>query len=158
VGCRQWQTRQGAVITQLMPKLIPLSRVLVQRLYQGDRKVITAPFLAGLTLPGIALWFMDRGTRHYRRRAGQITGVSLQLKTQTTEQETVAIATYFAQTWGITWGLVRDAAPQGYRQRDRYALRLGAQASRDFFAQIAAYLPPTVLPLFDPSHNRTATT
>lgn len=152
VGQRQWQSRRGQHIVQLLPQQIPLSRVLVQRLYQGDRKLIRTNLLAGLTQPGLALWFMDRGTRHYVRQSatGTIKGVEFYLNTLTSKAESETIAAYFRETWAIHWGLTS--------YHHHYRLRLGTQASRQFFALIAPYLLPQLKPLLDPSDNRTATT
>jgi hypothetical protein len=150
VDYRQWQTRQGQTIVQLHPKQIPLSRVLVQRLYQGDRQVIRPQFLRGLTLPGVALWFMERGARRYKRQDGQIRAVELCLNTLTSKSESDAIADYFREQWDVHWGLSRF--------HQKYRLRLGTQAGQRFFEQLKPYLHPNLQPLLNPSNNRTATT
>lgn len=150
VGLRQWQTRKGEVKVQLLPQQTPLSRVLVQRLYRGDRKVIQRSFLDYLTLPGLALWFMDRGARRYKRCQGKIKAVELLLNTLTSKAESEAIAIYFQQTWGIQWGLAKH--------HQHYRLRLGTQASQEFFVLVSPYLHPNLQPLLNPADNRTATT
>ncbi|NEO88171.1 MAG: DNA endonuclease [Spirulina sp. SIO3F2] len=151
VALRQWQTRNGHQMIQLLPTQIPLSRVLVQRLYRGNHKVIRTTLLTGLTPPGLALWFMDRGSRHYihQRKTQTIKGVELYLNTLTPQAESETIAAYFRERWDIHWGLIR--------YHHRYRLRLGTQASRQFFELIAPYVLPSLKPLLDPSDNRTAT-
>ncbi|MEM8639209.1 MAG: DNA endonuclease [Cyanobacteria bacterium P01_G01_bin.54] len=152
VALRQWQTRKGEQMLQLHPRQIPLSRILVQRLYRGAHKQIQRQFLTGLTRPGLAIWFMDRGSRHVRRepKTGQIKGVDLFLNTRTAEAESEAIAAYFREIWQVYWGFVRFG--------QRYRLRLGSQASRQFFQLIEPDLHPALKPLLDPSDHRTATT
>ncbi|MGB0560305.1 MAG: DNA endonuclease [Spirulinaceae cyanobacterium] len=152
VALRQWQTRQGHQMLQLHPRQIPLSRVLVQRLYRGDRKWVGSQFLMSLTRPGLALWVMDRGSRRFRRepKTGQIKGVELFLNTLTSKVESEAIAAYFRDIWQVHWGFVRF--------HQYYRLRLGSQASRQFFQLLEPDLHPALKPLLDPSDHKTATT
>lgn len=60
--------KQGASLLCLEPKLIPLIRVLVKRLYPGGTKKITRNFLELLILPGIAIWFLDRGRKSFKKK------------------------------------------------------------------------------------------
>lgn len=68
---RQTRNRQGNKILRLEPKLIPLTRVLVSKLYKGGTKTITRKFLNLLTPQGIAIWFCDRGSKSFKKKRRQ---------------------------------------------------------------------------------------
>ena len=60
--------KKGDGMLRLEPKLIPLIRVLLKRLYSGGSKKITREFLDLLTLPGIAIWFLDKGGKSLKKK------------------------------------------------------------------------------------------
>jgi hypothetical protein len=60
--------KKGDRMLRLEPKLIPLIRVLLKRLYSGGSKKITRDFLDLLTLPGIAIWFLDKGRISFKKK------------------------------------------------------------------------------------------
>jgi len=62
--------QKGDRFLRLEPKLIPLTRVLLKKLYPGGgkSKKITREFLELLTLPGIAIWFLDRGSQSFKKK------------------------------------------------------------------------------------------
>lgn len=61
-------TKKGARLLCLEPKLIPLIRVLVKKRFPGGTQKITREFLNLLTLPGIALWFLDKGSKSFKKK------------------------------------------------------------------------------------------
>jgi hypothetical protein len=60
--------KKGDHFLRLEPKLIPLSRVLLKKLYPGESKKITRDFLNLLTIPGIAIWFLDKGSQSFKKK------------------------------------------------------------------------------------------
>ena len=60
--------KKGERLICLEPKLIPLIRVLVKKLYPGGEKKITRDFLDLLSLPGIAILFLDKGSKSFKKK------------------------------------------------------------------------------------------
>ncbi|NJK99850.1 MAG: DNA endonuclease [Spirulinaceae cyanobacterium SM2_1_0] len=144
-------TSEGDGWFRLQPKAMPLTRVLIQRLYQGDRRVIQRSFLDLLTPLGVAIWFLDRGTRTWKKRAdGTVRSLEIVFKVNVPLAEAEAIATYFREVWQLRWGLLRGQ--RGYR------LRAGSQVGRAFLTAIAPWVPACMLDRITPSYNGTATT
>jgi hypothetical protein len=61
-------TKKGDRLLCLEPKLIPLIRVLVKKRFPGGTQTITREFLELLTWPGIALWFLDKGSKSFKKK------------------------------------------------------------------------------------------
>lgn len=61
-------SKNGDRLLRLEPKLIPLIRVLLKKLYPGGSKKITRNFLDFLTLPGMAIWFLDKGSKSFKKK------------------------------------------------------------------------------------------
>ncbi|QIZ69727.1 DNA endonuclease [Oxynema aestuarii] len=137
VGVRQRFSRRGRVLVYLEPKSIPLTRVLVQRLYQGKRKTIARPFLNGLTPAGIAIWFLDRGSKSFKRHEGKIKALEIVLNTRLSPVENEQVITYFSEVWGFEWGLKKI--------RDSWGLRMGTREGKRFLEFIAPYVPESML-------------
>ncbi|NEO26765.1 MAG: DNA endonuclease, partial [Kamptonema sp. SIO4C4] len=97
-----------------------------------------------------AIWFMDCGSRSFKRKNGQIHALELFLNTGFSQAENELILAYFAQVWGVHWGLSRD--------RQQYRLRLGTKAGHAFFGWLRPYLHPSMQSKINPSYNTTATT
>ena len=144
-------TPRGRAVLRLQPRAIPLTRVLMQRLYQGRRRAIQRSFLDWLTPLGMTLWFLDRGTRTWKKRTdGSVRALELTFKVEATLAEAEAIATYFREVWELSWGLRRD--------RRGYSLRAGSHVGRAFLAAITPWVPACMLNQVTPSYNTTATT
>jgi hypothetical protein len=60
--------KKGDHLLCLEPKLIPLIRVLVKKLYPEGNKKITRDFLEFLTIPGMAIWFLDKGQKTFKKK------------------------------------------------------------------------------------------
>jgi hypothetical protein len=150
VSIRPRITHRGEQLLLLEPKLIPLTRVLVKKLYCGGIKTVTAKFLNLLTPAGIALWFLDRGSKSFKKRNGKIHALELYLNTDLSEWENEIIIDYFSEIWGFKWGLSKTA--------DAYRLRMGTQEGKRFLGFITPYVPESLRYKVQPSSNVTATT
>ncbi|MEB3829072.1 DNA endonuclease [Phormidium sp. CCY1219] len=150
VKLQRRRTKQGYPLLRLEPKLIPLTRVLVKKLYRGGQPTISPQFLNLLTLQGIAIWFLDEGSKSFKKTDGKIHALEVYLNTYLPKSENEAIAAYFSQVWGIQWGLSK--ASRAYR------LRMGTKESRRFFELIRPCVPEPMLYKINPSANGTATT
>ncbi|WP_254567435.1 LAGLIDADG endonuclease [Oscillatoria sp. HE19RPO] len=150
VSIRPRTTNRGEQLLCLEPKLIPLTRVLVKKLYCGGIKTVTTQFLNLLTPAGIALWFLDRGSKSFKKRNGKIHALEVYLNTDLSEWENEIIIDYFSEIWGFKWGLSKTS--------DAYRLRMGTQEGKRFLAFITPYVPDSLRYKVQPSSNVTATT
>ncbi|MCT7960690.1 DNA endonuclease [Laspinema sp. D1] len=150
VSIRPRTTNRGEQLLCLEPKLIPLTRVLVKKLYCGGIKTVTAKFLNLLTPGGIAIWFLDRGSKSFKKRNGKIHALEVYLNTNLSESENKIIIDYFSEMWGFKWGMSKTA--------DAYRLRMGTQEGKRFLAFITPYVPDSLRYKVQPSSNVTATT
>ncbi len=145
------RTPQGRRLWRLQPPAMPLTRVLIQRLYRGRRRAIERSFLDLLTPLGLAIWFLDCGCRTWKKRAdGSVRALEVVFKVDCSRPEATAIATYLQDTGGWRWGLLRSR--RGYR------LRAGSQVGRAFLETIVPWVPVCMLDKVSPSYNTTATT
>ncbi|NEP60099.1 MAG: DNA endonuclease [Symploca sp. SIO2G7] len=150
VNIRRWQTSKGYNQICLEPKLIPLTRVLIKKLYKAGTKTITRPFLNLLTPQGIAIWFMDNGSKSYKKREGKVCSVTLNLNTFISKEENETIVAYFQQMWGFKWGLSKD--------KTNYRLRMGTREGKKFITFISPYIHESMLYKIQTSLNVMATT
>ncbi|MCT7987342.1 LAGLIDADG endonuclease [Laspinema olomoucense] len=150
VSIRPRTTKRGEEILRLEPKLIPLTRVLVRKLYCGGIKTVTAKFLNLLTPAGIALWFLDRGSKSFKKRNGKIHALEVYLNTGLSKSENEIIMDYFSEIWGFKWGLSKTS--------DGYRLRMGTQEGKRFLGFITPYVPDSLRYKVKTSSNVTATT
>ena len=132
VNTRQWVTKEGHGLIRVEPKLVPLTRVMVRRCYRDGRKRFPPEFLRYLTLQGLALWFMDDGSKSFKRVAGKIHAVEVTLNTYLSKEENEVLITFFKDRWGIQWGLNKS--------KGHYRLRMGTREARRFFALIEPYV------------------
>jgi ribosomal protein L34 len=145
VHVRYQRTLQGKTQIVIQPRQIPLIRVMVQRLYHQSQKVITTQFLNYLTPQGIAIWYMDQGSKSYKKKDNRIHGFEVRLNTQTSHSENEAIVNYFAEHWGFKWGLAKS--------QKGYCLRMGTQEGKRFFEFISPHIHPSLLNKIQPSYN-----
>jgi hypothetical protein len=150
VSIRRQPTHRGDELLRLEPKLIPLTRVLVQKLYCGDIKTVTPKFLNLLTPAGIAIWFLDRGSKSFKKKDGKIHALDVYLNTKLSRVENEIIIDYFSEIWGFKWGLSKTS--------DAYRLRMGTQEGKRFLAFITPYIPDSLRHKVETSSNITATT
>jgi hypothetical protein len=132
VNTRQWITKEGYGLIRIEPRLVPLSRVMVQRCYRGGIKSVSRKFLDYLTLQGIAIWYMDDGSKSFKRRDGRIHAVEVTLNTYLSKEENEIIVSYFRERWDIQWGLNKS--------KDSYRLRMGTHEARKFFNLIEPFI------------------
>lgn len=132
VNTRQWKTKYGYETIRIEPKLIPLTRVMVKKCYQNGVKSFSEKFLNYLTLQGIAIWFMDDGSKSFKRVGDRIHAVEVTLNTYLSKGENEVIISYFKEKWNIQWGLNKS--------RNKYRLRMGTQESRKFFNLVEPYI------------------
>lgn len=149
VSCDRKTLKTGKCVIRIEPKLIPLTRTLIKRLYQEGRQKISRKFLDFLTLQGIAIWFMDKGSKSFKRRGDRITALEIFLNTHTSRVESEIIVNYFAEVWDIRWGLSKV--------KDTYRLRLGTKAGKQFCSLLQPYIHPSVFYKIATSYNTTAT-
>ncbi|NER21565.1 MAG: DNA endonuclease [Symploca sp. SIO1C2] len=150
VNIRRRQNPRGYNQIYLEPKLIPLTRVLVKKLYKAGTKKITREFLNLLTPQGIAVWFMDDGSKSYKKREGKVCSMTLNLNTYTSKEENETIVTYFQQVWGFKWGLSKE--------KTNYRLRMGTREGKRFISFISPYIHESMLYKVQTSLNVMATT
>ena len=137
VSLKERKTKNGTPLIRLEPKLIPLTRVLVKRFYQGTKPRITKQFLEFLTLPGIAIWFMDKGSKSFKRKNGKIHSLEVNFNTNICLAENELIVTYFAEVWGFKWGLSKS--------KNAHRLRMGTKEGKRFFSFLRPYIHPSML-------------
>jgi hypothetical protein len=132
VNTRQRKNKDGYETIVIEPKLIPLTRVLVKKCYKGGTKTFSPKFLNYLTLQGLAIWFMDDGSKSFKRVGNRIHAVEVTLNTYLSKEENETIISYFKERWGIQWGLNKS--------KDKYRLRMGTREALNFFKLIEPYI------------------
>ena len=132
VNTRQRKTNLGYEIIRIEPKLIPLTRVLVKKCYKSGKKTFPVKFLNYLTLQGLAIWFMDDGSKSFKRVGNRIHAVEITLNTYLSKEENEVIISYFKERWEIQWGLNKS--------KDKYRLRMGTREGHKFFNLIEPYI------------------
>jgi hypothetical protein len=150
VNIRQWITQKGYGQICIEPKLIPLIRILVKKLYKGGRKTITRKFLNLLTPQGIAIWFMDDGSKSFKRKNGHVHALEVTLNTYISKEENEIIIFYFSEVWGFKWGLNKS--------KNHYRLRMGTNEGKRFFSFISPYVHESMLYKIQTSQNITVAT
>ncbi len=150
VNLQERKNPRGQSFLRLEPKLTPLTRVLVKKLYQGTSPKITRQFLGFLTLPGIAIWFMDKGSKSFKKKNGKIHSLEVAINTNICIAENELIVAYFAEVWGFKWGLSKG--------RKAYRLRMGTKEGKRFFALLRPYIHSSMFYKIETSYNRTAAT
>ncbi|MBP0021189.1 MAG: DNA endonuclease [Cyanobacteria bacterium SBLK] len=149
VSCDRKTLKTGKRVIRIEPKLIPLTRTVIKRLYREGRRTISRKFLDILTLQGIAIWFMDKGSKSFKRKGDRITALEIFLNTHTSRAESEIIVNYFAEVWEIPWGLSKV--------NDSYRLRLGTKAGKQFCTLLKPYIHPSACHKIETSYNTTAT-
>lgn len=150
VNIRRWTTKEGYSLIRIEPKLIPLTRVLVKKLYKGGTKTITRKFLNLLTLQGIAIWFMDDGSKSFKKKNGNIHALEVTLNTYLPKEDNEIVISYFSEVWGFKWGLNKS--------KNYYRLRMGTREGKRFLSFIEPYIHESMLYKVQTSQNITATT
>ncbi len=150
VNERERTNRKGYSYIRIEPKQIPLTKRLVKLAYPEGKKVITRQFLNYLTIESIALWFMDDGSKSFKKKNGKIHAAEVTLNTYLSKEENEIIIQYFEEVWGIKWGLNKS---KGW-----YRLRMGTKEARKFFAMIEKYVHPSMKYKIDLTFNTTADT
>lgn len=150
VNLRYWTSKKGYSQIRLEPKLIPLIRVLVKKLYKAGTKTITRKFLNLLTPQGLAIWFMDKGSKSFQKKDGKVHAVTVNLNTYISKEENEIIVSYFLEVWGFKWGLSKG--------KGLYRLRMGTREGKKFLDFIRTYIPESMLYKVQTSLDRTATT
>ncbi|NEP00277.1 MAG: DNA endonuclease [Symploca sp. SIO2E9] len=137
VSVGRWQTKKGYDLLRIEPKLVPLTRILVKKLYKAGIKTITRKFLNLLTPQGIAIWFMDDGSKSFKKRDGKVHALNLCFNTNIPKPENEIVVAYFQQVWGFKWGLSKA--------KDSYRLRMGTKEGRRFLTFISPYIHESML-------------
>jgi hypothetical protein len=150
VSLQRVQGKEGEELIRIEPKLIPLTRVLVKKLYRGGTKTITRKFLNLLTPQGIAIWFIDRGSKSFKKKNGKVHALEISLNTYLSKEESEIIVSYFSDVWGFKWGLSKS--------HESYRLRMGTQEGKRFLSFIHPYVHESMLYKIQTSLNTTATT
>ncbi len=147
---RRSRNRQGGELLRLEPKLIPLTRILVGKLYKKGNKAIARKFLNLLTPQGIAIWFCDSGSKSFKKKDGKIHALEVTLNTYLSKEENEIIVSYFSEKWGFKWGLSKS--------HGSYCLRMGTKEGKKFLTFITPYVHESKLYKVNTSSNTTATT
>jgi hypothetical protein len=114
---------------------------LYRRLYKlfygsANKKQVTRKGLDYLDLRGIAIWYMDDGAVSAKRRQGKIHAYELVLNTYFSRAENELIIQYFAEVWGLQFGLNLN--------KGRWRLRMGTQQARKLVDLIVPYVIPAM--------------
>jgi hypothetical protein len=121
----------------------PLYRRLYQLFYEpGGEKRVTRKVLDYLDPRGIAIWYMDDGSVSAKRRRGKVHAYELRLNTYLPRDENELIIQYFAQVWGVRFGLNLS--------KGRWRLRMGTRQARQFAQLVAPYIISTMRRKIDP--------
>jgi len=150
VSVKSWQRKKVCKSLRLEPKLIPLSRILVKKLYRAGTKTITRKFLNLLTCQGIAVWFMDDGSKSFHKRDGKVHALTISLNTYISKQENEVVVSYFSEVWGFKWGLSKG--------KGSYRLSMGTKEGKRFLDFIRPYIHESMLYKVKTSLNTMATT
>lgn len=123
---------------RIYPKTCILVKKMVRKLYPNyGRKKISTAVLNYLTLPGIALWYMDDGSCSSKSDGnGRFRGVNVTLNTYLPYEENLLIKEYFSKKWGLEWYLNKS--------RNSWRLGMGTIEARKFFGIIAPYIVPSL--------------
>lgn len=132
VNIRERSTKQGYFQIRLEPKLIPLTRVMVKKCYKEGIKSPSLNFLRYLTLQGLAIWFMDDGSKSFKKVDGKVHAVEVTLNTYLSREENEIIISFFKDKWDIQWGLNKS--------KNHYRLRMGTKEARRFFALVEPFV------------------
>ncbi len=136
VNTRSWLTKEGYGLIRIEPKLCPLTRVMVKRCYRDNIKTVSQNFLQYLTLQGIAIWFMDDGSKSFKKKDGRVHAVEVTLNTYLSKEENETIIAYFAERWDVNWGLNKS--------KGSFRLRMGTHEARKFFGLLEPYIIPSM--------------
>lgn len=123
---------------RIYPKSCTLVKKMVRKLYPDNgRKKVTSTALNYLTLPGIALWYMDDGSCSSKSDGnGRFRGVNVTLNTYLPYAENLLIKEYFSKKWGVEWYMNKS--------RDSWRLGMGTIDARKFFGLITPYIVPSL--------------
>ena len=149
VNFRKWVTQEGYGQIRIEPKLIPLTRVMTKKLYAGGTKTISRKFLNLLTPQGIVIWFMDDGSKSFKRRNGKVHALEVTLNTYLSQEENEVIVSYFSEVWGFNWGLNKS--------KNKYRLRMGTQEGKRFFSFVSPFIHESMLYKIQTSQDIKAT-
>lgn len=136
VNIRERTNKLGYSNIRVEPKLIPLTKRLVRELWKNGEKKISRNFLNYLSLESIAIWFMDDGSKSFKKRNGKVHAVEVTLNTYLSKEDNEIIIHYFKEVWGIKWGLNKS--------KSHYRLRMGTCEARKFFKLISPYIIPSM--------------
>lgn len=136
VNIRERTNKLGYSNIRVEPKLIPLTKRLVRELWKNGEKKISRNFLNFLSLESIAIWFMDDGSKSFKKRNGKVHAVEVTLNTYLSKEDNEIIIHYFKEVWGIKWGLNKS--------KSHYRLRMGTREARKFFKLISPYIIPSM--------------
>lgn len=136
VNIRERTNKLGYSNIRVEPKLIPLTKRLVRELWKNGEKKISRNFLNYLSLESIAIWFMDDGSKSFKKRNGKVHAVEVTLNTYLSKEDNEIIIHYFKEVWGIKWGLNKS--------KSHYRLRMGTREARKFFKLISPYIIPSM--------------
>jgi hypothetical protein len=121
----------------------PLYRRLRKVFYgPASEKAVTRKGLDNLDPRGIAIWYMDAGAVSAKRRQGKIHAYELVLNADFCRTESELIIQYFAEVWGLQFGLTLN--------KGQWRLRMGTQQARKLANVIAPYIIPTMRHKIDP--------
>ena len=121
----------------------PLYRRLYKLFYDPARKKhVTRKGLDYLDPRGVALWYMDDGAVSAKRRQGKIHAYELVLNTYFSRAENELIIQYFAEVWGLQFGLNSN--------KGQWRLRMGTRQARQLAHLIVPYVIPAMRDKIDP--------
>lgn len=106
--------------------------------YHTGKKYFTYNMIKKLTPLGMAIWFMDDGSRviHYNKEHTKIKGRELYISTYMSREEHSSLIHYLSKF---------DIVCKEVRDRLRYRLRMNATNSKKFIPIIKPYICPSML-------------
>jgi len=119
------KTRPYAYLrTHVDPSLLPYYRLV----YPNGKKTVTMELLDRLEQLGMAIWYCDDGTFHYRDNT-----ITLSTNCFSYEEYKI-IKKWFDRRWGINVNI--------FRHKDSYVTNLSPQYTREFLMLIKPVFPP----------------
>jgi hypothetical protein len=128
---------EGYAGVRLETRKHPLYRRLYKLFYSpAGEKSVTRKGLDYLDPRGIAIWYMDGGAVSTKRRRGKVHTCELVLNTGLPQAENELIIHYFAEVWGLQFGL--------NLRKGQWRLRMGTQQARKLVDLIIPYVIPAM--------------
>ncbi len=112
-------------------------RILKRMMYNGRNKMITANVLGMLTIPGLAIWYMDDGhARVNINKAGYVSSAATEIATCCSESEALVVCKWFLDMHSIVF--------KPYPTKGRFSVRCNTADSHKFARLVEPFIIPSM--------------